>query len=205
MFFKLKKHFSGKDARIRMNLISGLVLLIVILEVINSYAGHRFNSWGINPALANPFPGIFRAPFLHATYSHAILNASLFLVLGWLVSLRGVGKFLMISFFIVLLGGLGVWLFGRVAYHIGASGLVFGYFGFLVAIGLFERQKESLFIAFLVLPLYGGVIIGILPSETTISWEMHLFGLLAGILAAWVWTSPAVNKRKISSEFPGNY
>ena len=196
MFLKLKNRLLGRDAQIRMNLISGLVLLIVIFEVINSYAGHRFNSWGINPALANPFPGIFRAPFLHATFSHAILNGGLFLVLGWLVSLRGVGKYLMISFFIVLMGGLGVWLFGRFAYHIGASGIVFGYFGFLVAIGLFERQKESLFIAFMVMPLYGGVLIGIFPSEASISWEMHLFGLLAGILAAWVWASPGRNKSK---------
>lgn len=196
MFLKLKNRLLGRDAQIRMNLVSGLVLLIVIFEVINSYAGHRFNSWGINPALANPFPGIFRAPFLHATFSHAILNGGLFLVLGWLVSLRGVGKYLMISFFIVLMGGLGVWLFGRFAYHIGASGIVFGYFGFLVAIGLFERQKESLFIAFMVMPLYGGVLIGIFPSEASISWEMHLFGLLAGILAAWVWASPRRNKSK---------
>ena len=194
MFLKLKSHFSGRNARIRMNLISGLVLLIVLLEIINSYAGHRFNSWGINPALVNPLPGIFRAPFVHATFSHAILNAGLFLVLGWLVSLRGIDKFLMVSFFIVLVGGLGVWIFGRMAYHIGSSGLIFGYFGFLVAIGLFERKKESLLIALLVLPLYGGILIGILPSEATISWEMHLFGLLAGILAAWVWALPEESK-----------
>jgi len=68
MFFKLKKHFSGRDARIRMNLISGLVLLIVVLEVINSYAGHRFNSWGINPALANPFP-VFSEPLFYMPHS----------------------------------------------------------------------------------------------------------------------------------------
>ena len=85
---------------------------------------------------------------------------------------------------ILIIGGLGVWAFARPAYHIGASGLIFGYFGFLVAIGLYERSISSLVIASVTLFFYGGLILGILPTDSFISWEGHLFGLCAGIIAA---------------------
>ncbi len=178
----------------RMNLLSGFVLLTVVLEAVNAYLDHRLNVLGINPASATPFPGILLAPFLHASFSHLIVNAGPFLVLGWLVSLRGVGKFLVISLFIILVGGMGVWLFGRTAFHIGSSGLVFGYFGFLLALGFFERQKESLLISFVVFILYGGIFIGVLPSQARVSWETHLFGLIAGVIAAWIWSVPGRKK-----------
>jgi membrane associated rhomboid family serine protease len=75
-------------------------------------------------------------------------------------------------------------LFGRSAFHIGASGLVFGYFGFLVAVGLYERRIVSLAIASVTLFYYGGMIFGVLPVNSFVSWEGHLFGLVAGIVAA---------------------
>ena len=79
---------------------------------------------------------------------------------------------------------MGVWIFGRDAYHIGASGLVFGYFGFLVAVGIYEKSLSSLTIASFAVFYYGGLIYGVLPTESFISWEAHLFGLMAGVLAA---------------------
>lgn len=200
MLFNLKAHFYGRAARLRMNLLSGFVLLIITLEIVNAYFDHRLNTWGINPTASKPFPGVFLAPFLHASFSHVIVNAGPFLVLGWLVSLRGAGKFIAISLFIMLLGGMGVWLFGREAYHIGSSGLVFGYFGFLLALGLFERQKKSLFISFVVFALYGGIFIGVIPTEARVSWETHLFGLVAGIVAAWIWSVPEHKKSDPSSK-----
>lgn len=210
MIASLKKSFYTREFFVRMHLLSGFVLIIMMLEMVNAYFGHRFNVLGINPSSSNPFPEIFLAPFLHASFSHVILNAGPFLILGWLVSLRGTGKFLLISFFIISGGGLGVWLFGRNAFHIGSSGLVFGYFGFLVSMGFFERQKDSLLISFLVFFLYGGIFIGILPSEAKVSWETHLFGLITGILAAWIWAVPkrSSKRKKIiqqESTRMGNY
>ena len=76
------------------------------------------------------------------------------------------------------------WLFGRTAFHIGASGLVFGYFGYLVSRGLWDTSIASLFIAGLALILYGSILFGVVPTQDFISWEGHLFGLVGGILAA---------------------
>ena len=107
-----------------------------------------------------------------------------FLVLGGLVAIRGARAFVSTSLFIVLLGGAALWLFGRFSYHIGASTLIFGYFGYLVARGWYERSIWSILTAFLTLFLYGSIIWGVVPTRSFISWEGHLFGLLSGILSA---------------------
>ena len=111
-------------------------------------------------------------------------NAITFLGLGGLIGLRGRLVLLRVSLFIIILGGVGVWAFGRPAIHLGASGLVFGYFGFLVARGWYERRLGSIFVAIAVIILYGGLIMGVLPTPGLVSWEAHLFGLIAGVLAA---------------------
>ena len=85
---------------------------------------------------------------------------------------------------VIGVGGVGVWAFGRSAIHIGASGLVFGYFGYLVARGWYERKISSILVAIVVIVLYGGLIVGVLPTPGLVSWEAHLFGLLSGVMAA---------------------
>ena len=89
-----------------------------------------------------------------------------------------------VSIFVILCGGAALWLFGRVSYHVGASGLIFGYFGYLVARGWYERSTWAILAALLTLFLYGGLVWGVLPGRAFISWEGHLFGMLAGVLAA---------------------
>ena len=100
--------------------------------------------------------------------------------------MRDAGTLRAISVFISVFAGGGVWLMGREGVHIGASGLVFGYFGYLVARGLFERSLVSILIAVAVAVFYGGLIFGILPLDGFVSWEGHLFGLIGGIITAWM-------------------
>lgn len=164
--------------------ICALVALIWVVEVANNFIGHRFNLFGIYPRKVETLPGILLWPLLHGSLKHLMMNTAPLLIMGFLVALRGPWIFVKTTLLIVIIGGLGVWVFGRPAYHIGASGLVFGYFGFLVAIGLYERSISSLAIASVTLFYYGGLILGILPIDSFISWEGHLFGLCAGILAA---------------------
>lgn len=159
-----------------------------VIEVINASMGHRLNVLGVNPATDTPFPGIFFAPLLHGSFSHIALNTFPLLTLGWLVALKGFFRFLLISLFIVVIGGLGVWVFGRDAYHVGASGLIFGYFAYLVAQGVFDQSFSSVFIACSILAVYGGMIFGVLPLAASVSWESHLFSLLSGIVASKIWT-----------------
>ncbi len=160
------------------------MFLVWIIEVINNLLGHRLDVFGIYPRAIDKLPGIFFWPFLHGSLRHLVLNTTPLLVMGFFVALRGPSMFLKTTLLITLVGGLGVWLFGRPAFHIGASGLVFGYFGYLVAMGIYERRLGSLAVASLTLFYYGGLIFGILPTDSFVSWEGHLFGLAAGILAA---------------------
>ena len=136
------------------------------------------------PYLAGSLRGILLAPFLHGSFSHLMSNTFPLLLLGGFVTLRGTKTLVGLSLFVIVLGGLLVWLVGRPAIHIGASGLVFGYFGYLVAQGWYERSFVSIAVAVAVLLLYGGIIFGVLPQAGFISWEGHLFGLIAGVLAA---------------------
>ena len=128
--------------------------------------------------------GILLSPLLHGSFSHLVSNTLPLLVLGGFVALRGAKTLIGVSLLVVVLGGLLVWLVGRPAVHIGASGMVFGYFGYLVAQGWYERSTLSIVVAFAVLLLYGGIIFGVLPQGGFVSWEGHLFGLIAGVLAA---------------------
>jgi membrane associated rhomboid family serine protease len=101
------------------------------------------------------------------------------------VMLRGMGTFIGVSLLIIVLGGLGVWLLAPGnSIHIGASGLIFGYIGYLLARGYFERSFGSLAIAAVVALVYGGALWGVLPTDPRISWQGHLFGFLAGVATA---------------------
>ena len=165
-------------------LVLAAVVLLWAVEAANHFTGHQLNTWGILPRTVTGLRGIPLSPFLHGNLSHLLVNTVPFLVLGGLVALQGRRAFLGVSLFVIICGGIALWLFGRMAYHIGASGLIFGYFGYLVARAWYERSPGSILIALVTLFFYGGLIWGVLPTTTYISWEGHLFGLLAGILAA---------------------
>ena len=128
--------------------------------------------------------GILGMPFVHGSWWHLISNTMPLLILGGIVMLRGVGYFGAVTFMTMLLGGILLWCFGRNAAHIGASALAFGYLGFLVARGFYERSWQSIGVAALVVFLYGGMIWGVVPRDDGVSWEGHLFGLLAGMVVA---------------------
>lgn len=164
--------------------ILGFLAMIWVVEIINGFIGHRLSVWGILPRTTQGLIGIPLSPFLHGSFNHVLSNTIPFLVLGGLVGLRGGQKLVGISLFIIVVGGAGVWLFGRTAVHVGASGLVFGYFGYLVANGWFDRRPLSILAAIAVIVVYGSLVFGVLPTTSFVSWESHLFGLLAGVLAA---------------------
>ena len=162
----------------------GWVGLLWIVECVNALLDHRLNRWGILPRTLAGLAGIPLSPFLHGSFGHLILNTVPLVTLGGLVALQGTRLFLTVSLWITLLSGAALWLLGRSAYHIGASSVLFGYFGYLVARGWYERSVTALLVALLTLGLYGSIVWGILPTRSSISWEGHLFGLLAGVLVA---------------------
>ena len=170
-------------------MVQGLALLWVI-EVLNVLLGYRLNAWGIVPRTFWGLLGIPFSPFLHGSVLHLTVNTVPLAVLGGLVMLQGRAAFLRASVGIILLGGAGVWVLGRTASHVGASGLIFGYFGYLVARGWYSREPLALLGGLSTVLLYSSMLWGVFPSRLPISWEAHLCGLAAGLLVARLSAQP---------------
>ena len=129
--------------------------------------------------------GILTAPFIHLNLAHFAANLPPFLVMGALVLRRGQSVFPEIAASIALGQGVLLWLFGRRAAHAGMSGVVFGFFGYLVALAWLTQTAADLLVAGGVLVFYGGMLAGVAPARNGTSWEGHLFGILAGLGVAW--------------------
>ncbi|MBW4422140.1 MAG: rhomboid family intramembrane serine protease [Myxacorys californica WJT36-NPBG1] len=165
-------------------ILGGLVGLMWFIHIADSFLPGTASVYGIIPRTSLGVRGIFFSPFLHGSYQHLVSNTIPFLMLGWFVMLRSVKEFFAVSAIVLLASGIGVWLFGSPGIHIGASGVIFGYFGFLLSRAYFERSALSIALSLTVGLFYGSLIWGVLPNQMRISWEGHLFGLIGGILAA---------------------
>jgi len=156
-----------------------------IVEILDLLPFFELDRFGIRPRSASGLLGIITGPFLHGGFRHLMVNSLPFIVLGGTVLLSGVRVFWGVTIFVTVLGGLGVWLFaGAFTNHIGVSGVIFGYLGFILARGAFEKSFRSILIASVILIGYGGLLLGVLPIRTGVSWQGHLFGFLAGVGAA---------------------
>ena len=153
--------------------------------VVNGIAGGALMQYGVIPRTLTGLRGILFAPFLHANMQHLIANTIPFLAMGWLVMLRDARHFRPVTLFAMLGSGLMAWLLGAPgSVHIGASGVVFGYFGFLLLGGWYARSFMSISLSILVAVMWGGLVLGIAPGQVGISWQSHLGGFIAGVLAA---------------------
>jgi membrane associated rhomboid family serine protease len=140
---------------------------------------------GIIPRTWIGLEGIPVAPFIHGDLDHLLSNSIPLLVLGALILLRGVSGFLLVVLVSVLVAGAGTWLFGSGdAQHVGASGVVFGFFGYLVFRTAFDRRISTAIITLLVAGLYGTAMALSLVPEERISWSGHFFGFIGGFAAA---------------------
>ena len=151
----------------------------------NVALGGALLKFGIIPRTTDGLIGILVAPFLHANLNHLVANTVPFLLFGWLVMLRDRRHFAVVTLLAMLGSGLLSWTLGAPnSIHIGASGVVFGYFGFLLLAGWYARSAGSIAISLLVGVLWGGTVLGVLPGTPGISWQGHLGGFLGGVLAA---------------------
>ena len=169
-------------------LMGGFVALIWVLQVFNWADGYRFNSvLAIYPHDAARLPDIFTAPFLHLSWDHIESNTLPLFVLGVLAAYRGIGRFLLVTLIIAVASGLAVWLFqSSNEPTVGASGLIFGYFGYVLIRGFFDRNLLDIGIGVVAGVLYWTILQVALPGTPGISWVGHLGGLFGGVLAAWV-------------------
>ncbi|MBV6477848.1 MAG: hypothetical protein HGGPFJEG_00592 [Ignavibacteria bacterium] len=161
----------------------GFLWLIAFFEWAS---GIEMSTLGVLPRKISGLAGIFMAPLIHADFSHLISNSVTLFLLLFSVLYFYRGAALKVFFIIYLLDGILVWIFARQSYHIGASGLVYGFASFLFFSGVFRKDKRSVAISLLIVFLYGGMVWGVLPVKPEISFESHLFGAAAGFICAFV-------------------
>ncbi|MCH2095079.1 MAG: rhomboid family intramembrane serine protease [Rhodobacteraceae bacterium] len=171
----------------RLGVLAAFIGALWLIQLINWASGYGLNrAFGLIPRQLMGIDGILGMPLLHGSFAHLASNTPPLLVLGALLAATATRALISVNVIIVLLGGSLVWLFGGSAIHIGASGLVFGWFGFLVARGFVDRSVITLVAAAAVGLTYGSIIWGMFPGQSGVSWESHLFGALAGAVAACV-------------------
>lgn len=183
-----QKHHLAREFQKQVFILSFTMGIFWILELIDVFLlNNRLNNFGIEPRTLSGLQGLIFAPFLHGGLGHLVANTVPFLTLGWLTMIQETSDFYIVSLVTMLVGGMGVWLFGATgSVHIGASILIFGYLGFLLLRGYFQKNIPSILLSVIVFFLYGGLVWGVLPSQPGISWEGHLFGFLGGSIAAWM-------------------
>ena len=160
------------------------ILLLWVIKLGEVITGINLTTLGLYPHRASGLVGILAAPLLHANFNHLISNSIPVLILsGGIIYFYPQSAFKVFAM-VYVVPGIFVWFFGRPAYHIGASGLIYGFVSFLFFSGIIRRDNRSIALALIVTFLYGGIIWGILPVDAEISWEYHLFGALTGIFCA---------------------
>ncbi len=158
-----------------------------IVRVLDWVLPADFRQMGIRPRTIGGLQGILAAPFLHVSWSHLISNSLPFAILGGVLALERAARFVVVFIVTALGSGIGTWLIAPAhSVHLGASGVIFGLLGYLLARGLFDRRLKSIAIGVAVALFYGGLVLGVLPRNRSVSWQAHLFGLLSGVALAYL-------------------
>ena len=177
---------SGSSPFVRSAVVMAALLgLLYVLEALDSLSGHALDAYGVRARDVDGLPEIFTAPLLHAGWDHLLGNSLPFFGFGLLVLLGGVARWVVSSLVSVVSSGLAAWALtpaGTVV--LGASGLIFGWFTYLLARGIWTRRPGQVALAVVILLVYGGLLWGVLPGRPGISWQAHLGGAVGGVLAA---------------------
>lgn len=159
-----------------------------IIQIANASDDYGFNRFGLRPRAVDGLWGVVSQPFLHQSYGHLLSNTFPLLAIGWTLLLSGVRAFLFVTSIVVVLGGSATWLVapsGTVI--VGASGMVFGWLGYLLARAYFTRRLKWILVAVALLIFFGTFLASLLPTvDTRVSWQSHLCGFAAGVFVGWL-------------------
>ncbi|MDG1121261.1 MAG: rhomboid family intramembrane serine protease [Glaciecola sp.] len=159
--------------------------ILFVIEIINVLSGRWLNQFSIVPRDITSLPYIITAPWLHISIAHFGSNFVTLVILSFLLLEFGLKRYVLVSLLLIVSTGVFVWTFGRTGHHLGASGIVYGYFGYLVLAGWLSKRIWLALISVGVVFFYGGLIWGVLPTQPYISWESHLFGFVSGLFFAY--------------------
>jgi membrane associated rhomboid family serine protease len=168
-------------------LLGGIVLLMWLLEIVNTLDSNRLDNDGIWPRSFGHIWGIFTAPFLHVSFQHLIANTIPLLFMGVIIALHGAKRLALVTAIVILVGGFGTWLVSPShSITVGASGLVFGYAAYLLVRGVFDRSVLEVFVGIVVGVVWGGALISSVVPHGGVSWQGHVCGAIGGVVAAYV-------------------
>ncbi|MGW1814308.1 rhomboid family intramembrane serine protease [Streptomyces sp. NPDC002125] len=169
----------------------GWIALLWVLEGIDTATGNALDTYGISPREASELADIVPSAFLHSGWEHVASNSVPLLVLGFIAALGGIRRFAAVVLVVIVTSGLGVWLTAPPhTVTLGASGVVFGLLGYLLVRGFVDRRPLDILVGVLIAAAYGSLLVGVLPTDSGISWQGHLFGLVGGVAAAFVFRRP---------------
>lgn len=179
---------AGNRAKTAGKLMLAWVALLWLLEVVDTVSGHALDTFGVSPRTPSELRDVVPSAFIHFGFAHLAANTVPLLVLGFLAALSGIRRFLSVCALIVVADGLGVWLMSSPHTNTaGASGVIFGLFGFLLVTGFVERRPLGVVAGLVVAAIWGtSILAGLAPTRSGISWQGHLIGLVAGVAAAFV-------------------
>ncbi|WP_405671064.1 rhomboid family intramembrane serine protease [Streptomyces sp. NBC_01530] len=177
----------AERAKAAAKLMVGWVALLWLLEVIDVVSGHALDGLGITPREPSELIDVVPAAFIHFGFAHVAANSVPLLVMGFLAALGGLRRFAAVCLVVIVADGLGVWLTAPAHSNTaGASGLIFGLFGFLLVSGFVERRPLGVVVGLLVGAVWGGsILFGLSPLQTGVSWQAHLIGLATGVATAF--------------------
>jgi membrane associated rhomboid family serine protease len=169
-----------------LQLLAAIVVFMWLVELINTIDSNRLDRDGIYARSFSHLWGIVTAPFIHVSFQHLISNTIPFVFMGLIIALRGARRLAVVTAIVIIVGGLGTWLIstGGVS-TVGASGVVFGYAGYLLARGIFNRSLLELLTGAVVGVVWGGALLSSIVPHYGISWQGHVCGAIGGIVAAW--------------------
>lgn len=163
------------------------IILIWTLHILKALSLMDIDDFGVLPRTISGLKGILFTPLIHDDFNHLFNNTIPLFILGSGLFYFYPGLAPRIILWVWIVSGLGIWLIGREAYHIGASGVVYGLAAFLFFSGIFRNIIRLIAMALLVIFLYGSMIWGIFPIKLDISWEGHLFGALTGTVLSYIY------------------
>jgi membrane associated rhomboid family serine protease len=187
MLTKMKEQDKARTRIEGIQLLAAIVVLMWIVEVINTLDSNRLDGDGIYGRSFSHLWGVVTAPFIHASFQHLFSNTIPFAFMGLIIALRGAARLAIVTLIVILVGGLGTWLTSPANVPtVGASGVVFGYAAYLLVRGFFNRSLLELLTGTVVGAVWGGALLASIVPHYGVSWQGHVCGAIGGVVAAWL-------------------
>lgn len=167
--------------------MAGVAAVLWIVQIVNAAEDYRLDRFGLQPREVDGLWGVLTEPFLHASYGHLLRNTVPLVGVGWVLLLSGVRVWLFVTAVVVVVGGMATWLVAPPGLIVGASGMIFGWLGYLLARAYFSRRLKWILVAVALLIFFGTLLGSLLPTVGPgVSWQGHLCGFLTGIALGWL-------------------